>query len=182
MDSTNTRAPIHPNLVVRRTVGLSSKPRRTFIVDGASPPVKFRVHNNSIVNLERAVNERVFQVQLNGCFQEPPRPQSFDFFAGRLFGFRKLLNGHLFSTTPITYEAFVGLYRGRRQLVYQQAADSLLRGETLTQRDAEIRCFVKAEKINFTAKSDPAPRVIQPRSPRYNVEVGRYLRDRKSVV
>jgi len=61
-------------------------------------------------------------------------------------------------------------------VVYQQAADSLLRGETLTQRDAEIRCFVKAEKVNFSAKSNPAPRVIQPRSPRYNVEVGRYLR------
>jgi len=36
--------------------------------------------------------------------------------------------------------------------------------------------FVKAEKINLTSKPDPAPRIIQPRSPRYNVEVGCYIK------
>jgi hypothetical protein len=40
--------------------------------------------------------------------------------------------------------------------------------------------FVKAEKIGTHmpgGKCDPAPRVIQPRSARYNVEVGRFLKD-----
>jgi len=47
----------------------------------------------------------------------------------------------------------------------------------LTEDDFGVKkAFVKAEKINFTAKPDPAPRVIQPRDPRYNVEVGVYLR------
>jgi len=35
--------------------------------------------------------------------------------------------------------------------------------------------FIKAEKVNLALKSDPAPRVIQPRNPRYNVELGKYL-------
>jgi len=39
-----------------------------------------------------------------------------------------------------------------------------------------LKTFVKAEKLNFTLKFDPAPRVIQPRDPRFNVEVGRFLR------
>jgi hypothetical protein len=47
----------------------------------------------------------------------------------------------------------------------------------LTWADFGIKkAFVKAEKINFSSKPDPAPRVIQPRDPRYNVEVGVYLR------
>jgi len=35
---------------------------------------------------------------------------------------------------------------------------------------------VKAEKINLSKKSDPAPRVISPRDKRYNVEVGKFLK------
>jgi hypothetical protein len=42
--------------------------------------------------------------------------------------------------------------------------------------DSYVSTFVKAEKVNFSKKPDPAPRVIQPRSPRYNLEVGRYLK------
>jgi hypothetical protein len=67
------------------------------------------------------------------------------------------------------------LYNGRKRGVYQRAVDSLLvRG--LTVADSFVSTFIKAEKVNFAAKVDPAPRVIQPRSPRYNVEVGRYLK------
>jgi hypothetical protein len=43
-------------------------------------------------------------------------------------------------------------------------------------RDARIKAFVKFEKLNFTSKGDPAPRVIQPRSPVYNYALGRYTR------
>jgi len=59
--------------------------------------------------------------------------------------------------------------------VYERAAESL-RYEPISRKDAEVKAFLKAEKINFSAKVDPAPRVIQPRDPRYNVEVGRYLK------
>jgi hypothetical protein len=48
--------------------------------------------------------------------------------------------------------------------------------------DAWLSTFVKAEKLNITAKPDPAPRVIQPRTPRYNVEVGRYLRHSEELL
>jgi hypothetical protein len=39
-----------------------------------------------------------------------------------------------------------------------------------------VKVFVKYEKTDFTRKTDPVPRVISPRDPRYNVEVGRFLR------
>lgn len=67
------------------------------------------------------------------------------------------------------------LYHGRKRAIYEKAVASLA-VEPIRPRDAHVNTFVKAEKINFSAKVDPAPRVIQPRSPRYNVEVGRYLK------
>jgi hypothetical protein len=78
-------------------------------------------------------------------------------------------------TTVVTRDEYPGLYTGRKQVVYNRALESLkIRG--FNKCDAYVSTFVKAEKVNFSAKSDPAPRVIQPRSPRYNLEVGRYLK------
>jgi hypothetical protein len=59
--------------------------------------------------------------------------------------------------------------------MYARAAESL-RVEPLSQRDARMKTFVKAEKVNFDKKADPAPRVIQPRSPRYNLHLGKFLK------
>jgi hypothetical protein len=59
--------------------------------------------------------------------------------------------------------------------VYERAAQSLAI-RAIERKDSYVSTFVKAEKINFTTKGDPAPRVIQPRHPRYNVLVGRYLK------
>jgi hypothetical protein len=171
-----TQAHIHPNLEVHRVVGRPSKTRKTYLVDLVSPNVEFLAHNNSIVNLERAVNERVFYVSTKDGFKSPPRPENDLVFARNLRSFENQLKNHLFKTTPISYDSFVSLYRGRRAVIMQQALDTILAGETVTQWDARIRAFVKAEKHNFSAKFDPCPRVIQPRSPRYNIEVGRYLR------
>jgi hypothetical protein len=39
-----------------------------------------------------------------------------------------------------------------------------------------MQTFVKAEKLNVSAKSDPDPRVIQPRSSRYCYAVGLYIK------
>jgi len=61
-------------------------------------------------------------------------------------------------------------------MCYERAVKSLEERPLTTDDFGVKKAFVKAEKINFTAKPDPAPRVIQPRDPRYNVEVGVYLR------
>jgi hypothetical protein len=79
------------------------------------------------------------------------------------------------STTPITRDQFLEYYRGRKLTVYRNAVESLMH-RPVQKKDSYLSTFVKAEKINFTAKPDPAPRVIQPRNPRYNVEVGVYLK------
>jgi hypothetical protein len=46
----------------------------------------------------------------------------------------------------------------------------------VTVKDAAVKTFVKAEKVNFTAKHDPAPRIISPRDPRYNYALGLFIK------
>jgi len=78
-------------------------------------------------------------------------------------------------------EGFLSHYSGRKRAIYE-AAVNRLRTRGLRTSDAYLSTFVKAEKINLTSKPDPAPRVIQPRSPQFNVCVGRYLRHLEAQV
>lgn len=78
-------------------------------------------------------------------------------------------------TTPWSSDEFVATYEGRRATIYAAAVESL-RTEPVNRRDSESAAFLKAEKIPFYQKPDPAPRLIHPRSPRYNVEVGVFVK------
>lgn len=160
----------HPALSVRAIQGASPKPRSFFQISGWSPPIRYLVHNSSIGNLARGVLTRVFYVKGERPVQPPP-----GIYAERLRKFRNLLLKRFSSTTPITRQSFVEYYTGRRKVLYQRAVDSLL-DAGVCRRDASIKAFVKAEFICTDDKPDPDPRVISPRDPRYNVEVGRYIR------
>lgn len=154
--------------------GRPMKERTAYKVVGISSPITFGVHNNSLVNLRRGLVERVFNVEKDGGLQRPPQPAADAFNV--LGGFRDKLVTELPKFAPCTPEEFVASYGGdRRQKVYEEARLSLLT-DPVTRMDARLTTFVKAEKINFTKKPDPAPRVIQPRSPRYNLSVGCYLK------
>lgn len=109
-----------------------------------------------------------------GGLAKPPAPIP-GIFEKRLAPFRHALRRRVEETTPLSGDEFVSLYSGRRHTIYAAANESLV-AEPVTRRDAGVSTFLKAEKINFTSKKDPAPRVIQPRSPRYNVEVGRFIK------
>lgn len=135
---------------------------------GMSLPNNYLVHNSSISNLARGVLTRVLLVK----GKPTPKPTIGSYSRLRLF--RNLLVRRFSSTTPVDRQEFVETYGGRRKVLYQQAADSLL-SSSIVREDANIKAFVKAEFINMDDKPDPDPRVISPRSPRYNVEVGRYL-------
>lgn len=136
---------------------------------------RFGVHNNSVNNGRRALVERVFRYRDAEGELHPPPPCTADPTV-RLGRFTKALRRHLFMHRPCDRQSFADMYRGRRRDVYLRAVASLAQ-QPVTTADSKITSgFVKAEKVNFTSKPDPAPRVIQPRTPRYNVEVGRYLK------
>lgn len=84
----------------------------------------------------------------------------------------------LFTRTisPIDAEAFIEKYKGKKRKRYEIAYESLLTKPFDLKRDSYLSSFIKAEKTNPHAKVNPDPRVIQARSPRFNVMIGRYIR------
>lgn len=160
-------------LAVKRVAGKVAD-RRIYRVSCLTPGLRFGVHNNNLVNLLRGIRERVFAVEQGGTLVPPPRPNP-GFIEQELARFRSMLRRHVVVTTPWDAEKFVSTYEGRRATVYKDAAESL-RQQPVHPGDASSSSFLKAEKIPFYAKGDPAPRLIHPRSPRYNVEVGVFIK------
>jgi hypothetical protein len=141
---------------------------------------QFGLHNNSAVNLERGLAERVFCVKNTSCVpgvdaEFIPTPQPIRGIFARLNKYRKEIVHHVGRKGPISYEKFLAYYTGPKLVTYSKAVDSLCL-IAVNKSDARLKTFVKAEKLNLTLKPDPCPRVIQPRDPRYNVEMGRYLK------
>lgn len=149
------------------------KPRRLFRLGMGCPESRVGVLNSSIDNLERSVLERVFYCKDDGVNFAPPTQPNRAIWWGRLMEFRRRTKKALVSTTPV--DRISPYYLGRKRTLYEKAESSLEIGP-VDRRDSHLKVFVKCEKGDFEAKPDPVPRVIQPRDPRYNVELGRYLK------
>jgi hypothetical protein len=168
-------APTHPNLQVTPYVGAIEKQRKTYLLSNFSPDGKYAVYNNTIHCSERAVKERVFWVKepLTNTFCSPPRPAP-NHFAVTLENIYLLLKKNAVFCNPWTTKDFALSYQAPKRDIYLKASDSL-NIQQLRSKDAYIQAFTKCEKYKFEGKV-PVPRIIQPRSPRYNVSVGRYLK------
>jgi len=140
---------------------------------GLGTGVDYGVHADNLKNLMRGITERVLYVRRGEGLSRPPRPLVGVF--RRLDSIRNRLVSRATPTPVVAWDDYPSLYSGRKRRIYQNAVDSL-KTRGLTVQDSYVSTFIKAEKVNFSAKGDPAPRVIQPRSPRYNVAVGRYLK------
>nr|APG76355.1 hypothetical protein 2 [Hubei tombus-like virus 1] len=73
---------------------------------------------------------------------------------------------------PLDLLEFPLQYVGKKRTIYQNAVSSLL-NRSLERKDGYTKNFTKTER---TTKAAAVPRNISPRDPRYNVEVGRYLK------
>jgi len=149
--------------------------RKMARVSCISPPIELRGFNNNIDALERAVLERVFYVKnKNAEFVAPPAPIN-GAFSYVMAPVKEMLVKFLPFSVPLSRRQFAETFRGRKRVIYNSAVDSLYQ-KSVTQRDAAVKVFVKYEKTNMSAKKEPVPRVISPRSPRFNVELGKFLR------
>lgn len=73
--------------------------------------------------------------------------------------------------SPLSTKQFVDSYGGTKRAVYEAAAMSL-EDRPLEIRDCRVKTFTKDEY----RKPGGAPRAIQPRSARFNVQLGRYIK------
>jgi len=153
----------------------TSNIRKLWAVTGAGPGAgDFGVHNCDKDNLLRGVYERVLYRVVDGVARPPPTP-AVGVFDELLGGVRSRIVREVPLCRPFTLAQVVEMYEGRRKEIYRRASLSLS-ARPLTLSDAFVSTFTKCEKINFRTKKDPAPRVIQPRSPRFNVMIARYLK------
>lgn len=166
-------------LAIHKLAGKKA-PRRIYRVSALSPPLEFGVHENNLDNLLRGIRERVFAVEGKLGLEKPPRPES-GRVESELAPFAVEFDRLSPPTTPWSAEEFCSTYVGRRATVYREAAESLQR-QPVRRADANSDSFLKAEKVPFYAKADPAPRLIHPRSPRYNVAVGVFLKKIEHMV
>lgn len=128
-------------------------------------------HNNSLDNLIRGVGERVLYTDRACTPCVKPKP---GIFVNRCASYMRTVASYIGRQSPVSRQEFVNYYKGPRRALYQVAADGLV-SKPIRPRDAYLSTFIKAEKVNLSVKPDPAPRVIQPRKPRFNVELGKYL-------
>jgi hypothetical protein len=175
VDVEQSGAPDHPDLGPRVARG-AHKERRTTVLYGLGPGPEFVSFNNTLVNLDRAVRERVYYTPVAGGFVPPPRPEPLEFNT-LMSGFFSDLGDNLFCTAPITRQQFVDSYVGRKRIIYQKAVDSLAE-RSLCSADFWVKSFIKWEKNVVKPGKDLSqvvPRVISPRDPRANVCLGVFL-------
>lgn len=128
----------------------------------------------------RGATERALREEVDGIWVPVRKPPQ-NLFDGRLLQFAALMDERARPTTPISYQAMVDMYVGRKRTIYSQAMTSLMVSD-VKPSDAYLKTFCKAEKIDFEKKVDPAPRIIQPRNPRYNMAVGVFLKPLEHTV
>jgi len=175
---------------VRREQGLLGPPSFTVEVAEDGQPVKQRtyhvisgmgdnhnlgVFNNSVLSVERALFERYALCEVEkGVFAPALVSTRRDWRQEGLAVFRrKVVELVRPQAAVMTLREVVNCYNGAKRRIYENAFRSLMR-KNLSQGDSMLRPFTKFEKQDLSK----APRIINPRSPRYNLVLGKYLKGR----
>lgn len=152
--------------------GQAAKIRKFVVVDGFSEQHDLGVYNNNLATTERAFIERYFLCDYGGGnFSPAVQPKPNVYYQDRLKDFRLRVTEAVGYLPRFTYSQVVESYTGSKRRLYSDAHLSLLK-DPVCERDAVLHSFVKFEKQNV----GKAPRCINPRSPRFNLELARFLK------
>lgn len=150
----------------------STKTRRLCQLGDTGEEPSISVHNNSLSNCYRALVERL-------VYHEGKRPikplKQFDLRAS------KDIRKYETIVPKITSDEFIDKYVGHKRKMYTKAKNSL-NLYPFCYTDSKIKFFTKPEKFNYKAKPNQVPRGIQPRNPRYNLTLGRYISAMEKVI
>lgn len=157
-------------LCIRRN-GCPTKPRKYVVIERFGLNHNLGVFNNGVDAIARALTERYFFCKDGDGFRNviTPAPHSFNRQAFKEF--RESVRTHMPWLPRLSHQQVVDRYTGAKKRVYTDAMISLSR-QPLCERDSYLKMFVKFEKQDL----GKAPRGINPRDPRYNLELGRYLK------
>jgi len=158
------------SLCVRRN-GLSIKQREFSVITGFGPDHNLGVYNNSVDTIERALVERYFLCKDGEGFRPAFAVGPSSYSTPGLSEFRARVVAKMPNLPVLTSQQVVDSYHGPKRRLYQQALHSLEQ-TPLSDIDALVSMFVKFEKQDV----EKAPRGINPRSTRFNLRLGKYLK------
>lgn len=152
--------------------GQASRSRNFVVLRDIGPTHTLGVYNNNIGAVSRAFEERYFLCKVGDTYVPALTVRPRAFIGNRwLARFKDIVCQHVGKAPVVPLQQVVEAYTGPKRRVYDQALSSLSR-DPLTRKDARLTSFVKYEKQDL----DKAPRIINPRSPRYNLVLGKYLK------
>lgn len=152
--------------------GQAAKLRKFVMVRNLGPTHRLGVYNNNINTVGRAFEERYFLCDTGNAFEPALRVRSRAYKRNRhLEEFKNVLVQKCATAPVVPLRRVVEAYTGSKRRVYEAAYESLNK-DGLTEADSRLRSFVKYEKQDL----GKAPRVINPRSPRYNLVLGKYIK------
>jgi hypothetical protein len=129
------------------------------------------VNNNDVDTALAAIVERLFFVKLNNGDYKRSLDVKHSVISKRMKKFYTSFTKRCFKALPVNHKQFCEMYKGPLKRRYERACEELLHND-VTVKDSFVKFFVKFEKTNVSK----APRVISPRDPKYNVELGKFLK------
>lgn len=162
-----------PGQLVVDLNGEGVKTRSFIVLTGFSLTNDLGVYSHSVGAVVDALLERFFYVKRDDGNYAPPIQAVPGKFTQQYFRtFRREVLRHVPHHFPrLTRRQLVDSYSGLKRKRYENAYKSL-RETPLNRQDSAIKLFCKFSK---TKLGDPA-RVISPRDPRFNLELGRYVK------
>jgi len=151
--------------------GQTGKSRRFVVTTGATREHRLGVFNNNVSSVGRAFTERYFFCKEGDEFRPALTVDPRYLRTAGLRDFRDRVMAEMPHLPRLSSKECVATWSGQKRKLYEAAELSLVKDPVCVD-DARLHSFVKFEKQNL----DKAPRIINPRSPRYNLELARYLK------
>lgn len=150
----------------------AEKERAVYIVGGIGSSDRTLCTNAAdVMTTCAAIAERMIYAKIGGKLLKRAG-RSKEYYDGILNDFKNLVvkaAGRTFH--PVTPQEFVDSYKGRKRTLYANHIEDYL-ASGVQRMHAIFRTFMKVEKVPTTK----SPRTIQPRSPIFNIGLGRYLK------
>jgi len=167
-------------------VGKVRRIKRKYIVLSGRIPnhVRFVVHNNTLINVMRALIERVFYVQQKVgdskvLVAAPTTTRAW--FNSQMDEFSRKLRRKLPYVKRMCLQEFVETSPKHKVGVYRHGMKVYL-AEGLSPRERQVTSFCKADKDRVDLNDDPTPRIIQPRGVVFNLIFGCFIRPAEKLI
>lgn len=150
----------------------AEKERSVYVVGGLSPEGRTLCTNAAdVMTTCAAIAERMIYAKVGGKLLKRPG-YSYEHYNSVLGEFKnKVLRAAGRTYHPVTPQEFVESYKGRKRTLYSNYLEDYLEWG-VKKMHAVFSTFMKVEKV----PADKSPRTIQPRSPIFNIGLGRYLK------